>query len=909
MRRSVAVMCLVLAACAPPARTGPERPVAKPVAAGPSPTASVAVRGRPNPPSDNDICSALPKQVARALDGIAPYAPLDSSCRWDDPFCDTTEAPPDANDACFVANENLSRAEQESRSAVAAPMPCDPWDGVARPRYLDRVDAHLHLTSTEHERLRANGFVVLDRLSYADYASAFHDIFQQQLPLYVGIDPILHAVFRGTELALERVEREKLVPALSSMLRKLRAALSRSGGLYRPETLDDLDVLLGVAHTLAVEPRDQAELSGSWFGNEEKVSELVSLSVEGALRPVSLFGRVRMVDFSQLQPRGHYAGYAPGKVSLEAYFRSVMWLSRVELNLVSRSCRSSHPGVAPDPSETPREARAALALADLVQRSGASVELGLFEQVYSAFAGRREDVAPAELARLMRVHRISPKEEDGFAKLKSSIGDRYRRTARTHFMPQGTTELPAIATLFGPRIVPDIAALSALVHDAVPERYHTGAADVAYILGHDRAETYLADEVQRFPVLQPALARARATLDLEARRGNDIYASWLRAVLSLGVEPEGVTPSFMKRDAFADLRMNSAIVGYGQIRHAYVLLAAQGYDSYGCEIPDAFVEPAPATFDSLLAHVRSMRSQVAGWRGLERALTMLRAIAGAESEGKPLTEPQRRWLAMVAEKVPAGGYEDSGQPPKWTGWYFDMFEDREHGATASAAFVADVFTLTNAGEVLYVGADGPRLAVFLVDVGGEPRAMVGPVAKGYEARAPIGPRVSDDEAGALVGKTAAWRTFAVSARPEPALGLEGRFVRCGKDGSWEWRVALRSDVPVGGVEVTLLDHHSDPITAALELRVGDAWEVHGFALSSEMAGAKFGAEGVHVRIRDLAGAGMGTGRWDHVTSPSVFGGTSLAGLGGRRPRGVVAFRIGGAVPADDVPDGGADRWD
>jgi hypothetical protein len=54
----------------------------------------------------------------------------------------------------------------------------------ARPQYLDRIDAP---SAPESGGTRAfakeNGFVVLDRLAYVSYAAAFHDIFQEQLPL------------------------------------------------------------------------------------------------------------------------------------------------------------------------------------------------------------------------------------------------------------------------------------------------------------------------------------------------------------------------------------------------------------------------------------------------------------------------------------------------------------------------------------------------------------------------------------------------------------------------------------------------------------------------------------------------------------------------------------------------------
>jgi hypothetical protein len=71
----------------------------------------------------------------------------------------------------------------------------------------------------------------------------------------------------------------------------------------------------------------------------------------------------------------------------------------------------------------------------------------------------------------------------------------------------------------------------------------------------------------------------------------------------------------------------------------------------------------------------------------------------------------------------------------------------ERKSSRTSAFVADYFTLTNAAKVKYLGADGPRLGVFVVDAGGEPRAMVGPVAKGYEAETAIEHRLDDEGGG------------------------------------------------------------------------------------------------------------------------------------------------------------------
>jgi hypothetical protein len=825
---------------------------------------------------------ALPIAQTVALGAARPFAPNYPHCPGSDPFCDSIDVPPDSKETCFVANRNIARAERETRGRPSGKRgPTTAWDGTAPPQYFDRVDAHFHLTDDERSRLHANGFVVLDRLAYTDYASAFHDIFQEQLPLYVGIDPIFHAVFRGTELVLEQIEVDRLKPALTTLLRKLRSGLRAAAAMLPRDTVADLDLYLGVALGLS-RPELRENPGLSLFGRDEAIRRVLALADQRSIgdvgKGIDLFGRSRVVDFSQLTPRGHYLNpsYAPGS-GLDHYFEAVMWLSRLEFNLVSRSCRSSQPGELPNPEETPREAADAIALAEIAQKSGAFVELDEFEHVYSVFAGKREDVSMPTLADLARRSKIHASDSDAQSKLKAAIGSDFPRTARVHFMPQDSPVLPVIATLLGPRIVPDVAPLTRLVHDRLPGRFDLGAADVGFVLGHDRAKAYLKDDIEKYATLESELGAARREL-IRGAEGGDVYSTWLRAVLAIGAAPTGTVPSFFQREAYLDFRMNSAIVGFGQLRHAFLLVAAQGYDAYGCEIPDGYVEPLLPAWDALLAHVRKVRGVAKAFDGMERVIAMLRDIAATEVSGEALSEPQRRWLGMVAEHVPNGGYGDTSEPPKWTGWYFDMFVDREFGASRTSAFVADYFTLTNLGKVKYIGAEGPRLGVFVVDVGGVPRAMVGPVAKGYEAETDIAQRLDDEKALAHAQKSSSWRaSFAVPPAPEPPMGLVGRFLDCKRDadagadaGPVQWRLALRAPRPVGKVSVTLLDHHADPLGPPATVEVDATWKSVAFALPPSFAKAAYGVEAIDVRVHDLGVGGLGTGPFEESSSPSVF---------------------------------------
>ncbi|MBK9262373.1 MAG: DUF3160 domain-containing protein [Polyangiaceae bacterium] len=513
----------------------------------------------------DDKACGLPTTVAvvKARNGAKPFEALDANC-GESGFCDWVDVAPPGADACYVSNDHIRDWEAKARVVPAGNAAAkDPWDGKKKPKYFDRIDAHLHLDDNEETMLRKNGFVVLDRLPYMDYANAFHDIFQEELPLYVGVDPILHAAFQATDVALSYAERHRLAPALDDMLAKLTKGLAASKGIYDEQARKDLDLYLGVANEFN-RKWDADKRPASLFKQDDKIDEMASWIRNGGLTPVDVFGRRRMIDASQYTPRGHYE-HMVETFNFPSYFQTMTWLTRFEWNLVSRDSRSSHPDAAPDPRETPREARNALALADLFRRSGALDRLAEFEEVYSAYGGQREDVGIPELLKLMDTHRIRPSDPNAPEKLKVAIGKGYRRTTRLHFMPQGVSELPVITTIMGGRIAPDIAPLERLVHDALPNRFDLGAADVAYALGHDRAAAYLKSDLDAYPELKDALNAARADLAQRTNQSKDVQGAFMGTLLALAKQPEGMLPSFMKRDAFADF---SHVLGARGIRSA-----------------------------------------------------------------------------------------------------------------------------------------------------------------------------------------------------------------------------------------------------------------------------------------------------------------------------------------------------
>lgn len=719
--------------------------------------------------------------------------------------------PAPVRNACTVDGVNLAHeaaAILEAHSG-AKPVARVAWNHKTAPARLAEVKRRFELDAGEIGRLYQTGVVAPARLEQPSYAYAYHEIFQSQLPVYVTADSLFHAVFASHDAIVEALEKKSIAPDLGAALAKMHCALVGASADYPEDTARDLDLYLTVARSLLDENRVH---SARGDAGVEREADAILGWIEAAkeVKAIEVFGRVRLVDFTQFQPRGHYAKEGYEGEDLQRYFRAAMWASRVELNVVSRGSRSSAPGPEPDGRETPREAIDALALANLVGRSGAGAQLGRVERAWTMLAGKREDVTVAQMAELRKTAGIgSLREASAFAKLKAAIGERFGRTTRLHPMPEGSGALPVIATLIGPRVVADATALMPVVHGAVANRKMVQSADVAYSFGLDHAKRYLAGDLTRFPGLAEGLEAARAIAS-KAPDGPDLYAAWYAAIRALGKKPDGALPSFLASEVGDDLRMNTVTAAFGQLKHNYVLMAGQPYSEFGCEIPDGYVEPAPAAYDALIAYAErgaALASELdaEGWTKayfdrLAATLRVLRAIVDDELANRPLSAVQKQWLGMVAELGVDKTVETTGYPPTYAGWYLDLFPDAERDGMRGAGFVADYFTSAEEG-IAYVGASAPRMAIFVVDTGGAPRAFVGPIARGYEVHTPLTTRLTDDTAAQLTAVEEPWAASYTVAVKAAAPRLRVHLDR--ETGT----LTLTAPAALGAATIKALDHH------------------------------------------------------------------------------------------------------
>lgn len=734
--------------------------------------------------------------------------------------------PPGAGDApCSAASwgsalEGLLAAPREAtRGAFAPPRP---WDRAVAPRYLERVERRFTLTPDEREVLARNGFVVPDRLEVPSYAHAYHLVHEAELPVYVSSDSMLYALGAAHAPFVAHVEEHTLAPMLERVLARMHAELPAAAASLPAEAAADVDLLLTVARSLL--ERDEGAVAPA-LGAQRAVDDLVAAARAATRRSERfLFGRARVMDFTEYEPRGHHLRSR----ALARYFRASTWLARVELNVLSRGCRSSHPGPAADPRETPREALAALALLEVAERAGVMETVARIDQALTILQGRREDLTLAELGTLRDVVRVSDlRAPDTFERIASIARNQPRRTLAVHPLPAGVTDPPVVASLLGGRVRPGDPLPAGLVAPAVPGRALPTAAEAAYALGFDRARAWLDAPLGEHPELADEVGRVRGAVR-DTVGGNDLLSNWFRAVEGVGAEARGRRPGFMATEAFADLRVNTAIAAYGQYLRRDEPRTDRPSAALGCRIPTGWVDPAPEAYGAIGMYAEralALGRAAAAWRAssppevLARDAAFLRAFdtlsrtsralarfAEDELEGRVPGDAQVSFLAAVAELAEGPSEGDA----RFEGWYFHLFPSVD-AALDRADYAAEWGAAPAAPARAWIGSGAPRLGLFVIDNGGHPFVAAGPVARAWEVTAPPGSRADrvlvKGRAEGLSPWSASWL---VAQGPEPPLAItEGD-----PTNPVQREFVARGGDDLGAVTLELLDVHGAVLGAS-----------------------------------------------------------------------------------------------
>jgi hypothetical protein len=637
--------------------------------------------------------------------------------------------------------------------------------------------------------LKQNGFVVSERLGGTSPTQLFYRIYTRDLPVFITTDALLHAWHRSYDSILEEIEQNSLTPTLADVLggmaEQLPAAQGQYGNGVPADSLTDADYFLGVARSLLA-----GRAVGTYLGEDGRVQQTLQACMGLRLQQFDLFGRQRMVDFSQFKPRGHYEK----SEALQRYFRAMTWCGRIDLRVAGKPEHASA-----------RELGAAVILHDLLRRSGKSQTWQQFDLVLQTLVGRSDTLTFAQLGKLLTQAAIkSPADINNPATLaalqEQILAGKYgvQHVRSDHFLSDPASpvkvELPRSFTLIGQKFTLDSWVTAKVVFDEViwddqkVMRRIPSCLDVAFAaLGNDQVVPELTARLtdacgRRFRDglnYQHNLAAARNVIDgLEPSVWEEsLYSCWLACLRELSAPTTDARyPEAMRTRPWAMKALNTQLASWAQLRHDSILYARQSYTStLICSYPAGYVEPVPGFWARMERMARraadllretplpgketgskQKRTHAQFLRDFADKVVVLRGIAEKELARQELSNAETRFLKEVVE----GQTESRGcvAIQRYSGWYPNLFYEGGPESARPDALVADVHTdvpaelVRDPGCVLQQGVGDVDLLLIAIDSGKDRMAYAGPVLSHYEFEMPGVTRKSDSEWGNDLGQ-------------------------------------------------------------------------------------------------------------------------------------------------------------
>lgn len=631
----------------------------------------------------------------------------------------------------------------------------------------------LALNDAELEQFGENGFVILRRKQYPSFPYGYFDIYGSDLPVYVTADMVLEALHRSYDDILQAVEGTALVPRLGRLLAAMRTRLGEGQSGLPAQAAEDVDFYLSVAASLLTGQLAAPVTAVDGATVERFVTKATAASGSDE---VELFGTRREIDFSQFEPRGHYAG----NTVLERYFRAMMWLGRIDLRLIETLGDGSR-------KFWRRQLETALAVGALLDDTSRE-DYRVIDATIGAFVGEHDSMTVPQLGELLTALGTTP--EAGLGGLTDEViaqaiidGDYGAQRIASHIIRKqpgadGTLPLSSSFALFGQRYTVDSHVLSNVVYDRVQTRVLPSPLDAAFAaFGNDHAISLLADELVERPYAG-ALASMRALVDAHPSDywQGSLYTGWLGALRTLSARVDGGAagsaaspaaeglPAVARTELWGRRLLNTQLASWAELRHDTILYAKQSYTAgSSCEFPDAYVEPYPELFHAIARFAEKGKSVAADldlgsdpanlagrvstyFETLGRVVTTLAEMAELQRTGMPHSAEHVSFINQ-AIRVEGGGSGDPWQ----TGWYKDLFFDPV-AAIQLDPTIADVHTdaggpapIPRDPSVLHVGTGLPRPMIVSVDTCEGPRAYAGVVFAYHEHLEPGFSRLTDEE--------------------------------------------------------------------------------------------------------------------------------------------------------------------
>ncbi|MFW5662216.1 MAG: DUF3160 domain-containing protein [Bacteroidota bacterium] len=633
--------------------------------------------------------------------------------------------------------------------------------------YLNDAESKFELTDCEMQLLRQNGFVVTERLSYGSMWTALEDIWNKDIPLMVTSDMVLHALHMSYDAILKDIERNMIIPELSSALEEMSGEIRNKATVYQNdpimmEALKDSDIYITVARRLLANKNISPAINDSEVKSE--ISHILNQIKEENPVKEELFGIIRFYDYSQFTPRGHYTD----SEELTRYFQSMMWLGRTEFYLI--------PPKSNDVEVTPEQNRlniiTSVILLEAAENSGAYGRLQNINKAIEAIVGESDNTQMHQMREVLNeasingaAQLVSLGECEKFREIlavKSYAGQKILSQMLEAFPNSAEEKIePASAfLLMGQRFIIDSYVFSNLVFDKVDCRLMPSSLDVLFALGNNASGDLLKGEFEACNYTSD-LAAMRYLIDSydEDYWQSTFYTSWLNSIKALNPPDEDdreYLPGFMKTAAWWQQKMNTQLASWAQLRHDNLLYAKQSYTGMaGCSYPDVYVEPIPEFYSAIKKLADNAEGTLGGimptsyirqyFKELESLADTLQGISEKILNRTPLSAEEITFVRNTYS------YANMGCVQAPSGWFAKMFYNPGDEEVEDLV-IADVHTVPTdwagnlVGWIMHAGTGNVNMMLVVTENhNGKLTAFAGPVLSYYEYVSSNFKRLNDEE--------------------------------------------------------------------------------------------------------------------------------------------------------------------
>lgn len=622
--------------------------------------------------------------------------------------------------------------------------------------YLDSVTEKLKLTKEELDILMQNHFMVTERLAGHSFGSTYQIIFNKDLPVFISTDFILHALHSSYDNILKGVEGTLMMPNIKEYITGLYNDFPEYASKYGESlgmNLADVDLYLTVALSLINDTRLQTR-----YASQENYNQIMEAIDGETLTGVQLFtdsNRKRSIDFSQFKVRGHYVYTQEdqwmGSANLEPYFKTMMWLGRIDFPLTSPPTGDMEPPWRFD--EIQRLNISAFILNEMMQATSKKNLLLQNNEIVSYLVGESDNMTSEEYTKYTQSKGITNAVQlmdslayvEYFGGLSENPDFLQKYMGAFYFVNPNSDKPDALPVSFlvsGQRFIIDSYILANVVFDRIEyqgrkvTRMMPDPLDVLYSLGNNDALHFLEEELSTYPY-ETQLALMRYLIDAKEPEfwSESLYNAWLSSIRALNPAPDDEKmPFFMRTGAWHQQKMNTQLAGWAQLRHDNLLYAKPSYTGgASCSFPYSYVEPYPEFYKRLGDYAVGAAEFFSGknisvnfsapvdqyFRKFAEIMLKLELLARKELDNQAFSEQEESWLKQMLVELP---HMECGGPP-FNGWIWDLFWDQSK-VTDSDLINVDIHTQPTdewgnmVGKVFHAGLGYLNMGVCLAKIPG-----------------------------------------------------------------------------------------------------------------------------------------------------------------------------------------------